>query len=305
MPGEFEYIAWLRARTPADPRVLIGPGDDCAALAPGSRPLLVTTDMLMDGTDFVLAEVGARRAGRKAMAVNLSDIAAMGGRATNAVVGLVIPHTGMSGDEVRELYLGLEEVAGEFGVPIVGGDTNSWNGALVISVTVLGEIGDCAPLLRSGAKVGDAIFVTGPCGGSILGRHLNPRPRLKEIAHLAAVASITSCIDISDGLSADLRHILDASGCGAILDVDAIPIHTDAIRLSEQTGKTPLHHALADGEDFELIFTVPAAEAAKLAGEAHALRIGTIVETGLWLRDSTGVSPLEAMGWVHTFAAAG
>ena len=305
MSPEFDFIRWLRARSPRNTNVLVGPGDDCAVLSPARSRGLITTDILTEGTDFTRDRASPRDIGRKAMAVNLSDIAAMGGRATNAVVGLVIPHTGMSGDEVRELYLGLEEVAGEFGVPIVGGDTNSWNGALVISVTVLGEIGDCAPLLRSGAKVGDAIFVTGPCGGSILGRHLNPRPRLKEIAHLAAVASITSCIDISDGLSADLRHILDASGCGAILDVDAIPIHTDAIRLSEQTGKTPLHHALADGEDFELIFTVPAAEAAKLAGEAHALRIGTIVETGLWLRDSTGVSPLEAMGWVHTFAAAG
>ena len=303
MSPEFDFIRWLMARTPRTPTVLVGPGDDCAVLAPARSRVLITTDILTEGTDFTRDRASPREIGRKAMAVNLSDIAAMGGRATAAVVGLVIPQTGMSGEEVRELYLGLEEVAGEFQVLIVGGDTNSWDGALVVSVTVLGETGDRGPLLRSGAKVGDGIFVTGPCGGSILGRHLNPRPRLQEIAHLAAVASITSCIDISDGLSADLQHILDASGCGAILDADAIPIHPDAVRLSQQTGKTPLHHALSDGEDFELLFTASIAEAAKLLGDPHAIRIGTIVETGLWLRDSNGVSPLEAKGWVHTFAA--
>lgn len=299
MSPEFDFIRWLRTKTPRFPTVLVGPGDDCAVLEPARGRVLITTDILTEGTDFTRDRASPREIGRKAMAVNLSDIAAMGGRATAAVVGLVIPQTGMSGEEVRELYLGLEEVAGEFGVPIVGGDTNSWDGALVVSVTVLGETGDRGPLLRSGANVGDAIFVTGPCGGSILGRHLSPRPRLQEIAHLAAVASIASCIDISDGLSADLKHILDASGCGASLDADAIPIHPDAVRLSQQTGKTPLHHALSDGEDFELIFTTPIAEAAKLLGEPHAIRIGTIVETGLWLRDSKGVSPLEAKGWVH------
>ena len=303
MSAEFDFIRWLRTRTPQFPNVLVGPGDDCAVLEPAWSRVLITTDILTEGTDFTRDRATPREIGRKAMAVNLSDIAGMGGRATAAVVGLVIPQTGMSGDEVRELYSGLEEVAGEFGVPIVGGDTNSWNGALVVSVTVLGETGDRGPLLRSGAKVGDAIFVTGPCGGSILGRHLNPQPRLLEIAHLAAVASIASCIDISDGLSADLMHILGASGCGAILDADAIPIHPDAVQLSLRTGKTPLHHALSDGEDFELIFTAPIAEAAKLFGEPHALRIGTVIDAGLWLRDSNGISPLEAKGWVHTFAA--
>ena len=148
--------------------------------------------------------------------------------------------------------------------------------------------------------MGDAIFVTGPCGGSILGRHLNPRPRLREIEHLMGLAPITSCIDISDGLSADLQHILDANRCGAILDSGAIPIHPDAVTLAKQSGKTPLEHALTDGEDFELIFT----SAAELAGVPHAIRIGTCVESGLWLRDSTGVAPLRPGGWVHGFDAA-
>ena len=139
MAGEFDYIAWLRARTPADPRVLVGPGDDCAVLAPAARPLLVTTDMLMDGTDFVVAEVGPRRAGRKAMAANLSDIAAMAGKPVAAVVGVVLPRSGGMA-LAEELYLGLRDVADSFEVPIVGGDTNSWAGPLVVSVTVLGEV---------------------------------------------------------------------------------------------------------------------------------------------------------------------
>ena len=264
----------------------------------------MTTDILTEGTDFSLGEAGARSVGRKAMAVNLSDIAAMGGRPTAAVIGLVLPKQGFSGDQARELFLGSEEIATEFGAAIVGGDTNSWNGGLVISVTLLGEASACGPLLRSGAKPGDAIFVTGHCGGSILGRHLNPRPRLREIEHLAGRVKITSCIDISDGLSADLQHILDASSCGAILDAESIPIHSDALVLAGQTGITPLNHALADGEDFELIFTTSAEDAGKLAGEPHAIRIGTCVESGLWLRDSNGLSPLRPAGWVHSFSGA-
>src|SRR5262245_6562155 len=173
MPGEFEYIAWLRARTPTDSRVLIGPGDDCAAIQAPSRPLLITTDMLMDGTDFILADVGPRRAGRKAMAANLSDIAAMAGVPIAAVVSVALPcqptppaplpagrgelacgetgtllasesslpspcrEGGWGGGSslATELYLGLRDVADAFGVALVGGDTNSWDGKLVISVT--------------------------------------------------------------------------------------------------------------------------------------------------------------------------
>ena len=301
MSAEFDFIRWLRTRTANATGVLVGPGDDCAVLQPTSGQLLVTTDVLTEGADFILGQASARATGRKAMGVNLSDIAAMGGRATAALVGLVLPQSATTDHTARELYLGLEEVAREFGVAIVGGDTNSWAGGLVVSVTVLGEALSSGPLLRSGAKVGDVLFVTGPCGGSILGRHLNPRPRLREIAHLAALVPITSCIDISDGLSADLQHILDASGCGAILDADAIPIHADAYELAKQTGKPALHHALTDGEDFELLFTTTSASAVKLAGSPCAIRIGTCVESGLWLRDSNGVTPLQPKGWVHAF----
>src|SRR5438094_8080984 len=138
--SEFAYIDWLRRRTPSDPRVLLGPGDDTAALAWASgAPCLVTTDMLLEGSCFRLAEAGPRRVGRKAMAVNLSDIAAMAGRPVAAVVSVGLPRQGGRA-LAEELYLGLREVADEFATAIVGGDTNTWDGPLVISVTLLGEV---------------------------------------------------------------------------------------------------------------------------------------------------------------------
>src|SRR5947209_17962738 len=138
MSGEFDYIRWLRRQTPHDPRVRIGPGDDTAALAwPADRDCLVTTDMLLEGSCFRLAEAGPRRVGRKAMAVNLSDIAAMAGRPVAAVVSLGLPRTG-GRTLAEELYRGLRAGADAFDTAVVGGDTNSRDGPLVISVTVLG-----------------------------------------------------------------------------------------------------------------------------------------------------------------------
>src|SRR6516164_383102 len=177
--SEFAYINWIRRHTPHDPRILIGPGDDTAALHwAKDKPLLVTTDMLLDGSCFRLAEAGPRRVGRKAMAVNLSDIAAMAGVPTAAVVSVGLPRAG--GRELAEqLYLGMREVAVAFNLPLVGGDTNSWDGPLSVSVTILGEATERGPVLRSGAKVGDWVLVTGPFGGSILGHHLDFMPRVR------------------------------------------------------------------------------------------------------------------------------
>jgi thiamine-monophosphate kinase len=296
--AEFEFIRQIRANTPPHPRVLIGPGDDCAVLAQGTKPLLITTDVLTEGVDFILAECGPRAVGRKALAVNLSDIAAMGGRATAAVVGVVLPR---EGGIHNELQSGLREVADAFGVPIVGGDTNSWAGGLVLSVTVLGEpIRE--PVLRSGAKPGDWIFVTGPCGGSILGRHLSPSPRLREAELLVTNFPLHAMIDVSDGLAADLNHILTESGCGAVLTAEGIPIHREAVELAKRTGKTSLEHALGDGEDFELVFTVTAADGVKLSANPPVpiWKIGECVpEQGLWLIENGVKRPLAPTGWQH------
>lgn len=295
--GEFAFIRQIRAATPPHPRVLVGPGDDCAVIA-GPGRLLVTTDVLTEGVDFILAECGPRAVGRKAMAVNLSDIAAMGGRPLAAVVGVVVPK---GTESVTELQLGLRDVADAFDTPIVGGDTNTWAGGLVVSVTVFGEpIRE--PVLRSGAKPGDWIFVTGPCGGSILGRHLTPTPRLKEAEVLVTNYPIHAMIDVSDGLAKDLHHILEESQCGAVLESNAVPIHPDAVLLAKQSGKPPLEHSLGDGEDFELVFTVDADTGAKLVADRPIplWKIGECVaEFGMWTTDHGVREPLPPLGWEH------
>jgi thiamine-monophosphate kinase len=300
--GEFAFIDWLRRRTPAASRVLLGPGDDTAALRWGAGPpCLVTTDMLQDGTDFVLAEVGPRRVGRKAMAVNLSDIAAMAGRPVAAVVSVALPHAGGRA-LAEELYLGLREVADEFDTPIVGGDTNSWDGPLVISVTVLGEPGPRGIVTRSGAKVGDLLVLTGPVGGSIKGKHLDFTPRVREALHLASVAEPHAMIDLSDGLAADVAKLCAESHCGAVLWAEAVPLTAEARQMGD--GKSALEHGLGDGEDFELAFAIAPAAGRELLSTQPVpgitlTAVGECVEQGLWLEEDGARRPLPATGWVH------
>jgi thiamine-monophosphate kinase len=255
----------------------------------------------MDGTDFVLAEVGPRRAGRKAMAANLSDIAAMAGSPIAAVVSVALPRADSRG-VAEELYLGLRDAADAFGVPIVGGDTNSWNGPLVVAVTLLGESVGRGAVTRAGAKPGDWVFVTGPLGGSIRGHHLDFIPRIHEALALQAAVDLHAMCDISDGLAADLHHILEESRCGAVLMAEAIPIARAAEELSHATGQPPLQHALGDGEDFELVFTVAPADGEKLLREppiAGLVKVGVCVEAGLWLETGGRRAPLAPVGWVH------
>src|SRR5438876_7197091 len=231
--GEFAFIDWLRRQTPADARLLIGPGDDCAALRLNpAAPALITSDMLMDGTCFRLAEAGPRLVGRKAMAVNLSDIAAMAGRPVAAVVSVGLPRGERGGLSptwiAQELYAGLREMADAFDTALAGGDTNSWDGPLTISVTIVGEATGRGPVRRNGARPGDWLFVTGPLGGSIRGHHLDFTPRVREALQLHAAVELHAMIDISDGLAADLAHICDESRCGAVLRADRIPVTPDA-----------------------------------------------------------------------------
>jgi thiamine-monophosphate kinase len=302
--GEFAYISWLRARIPADARVLVGPGDDTAVLRPGTRAQLVTTDMLLEGSCFLLEGPGSatpRQIGRKAMAVNLSDIAAMAGLPTAAVVSLGLPRTrGRALGE--ELFLGLREAADAFGVAIVGGDTNSWDGPLVVSVTLLGEATERGPVTRRGAKPGDWLLVTGAFGGSILGKHLDFTPRVCEAQQLHQRADLRAMIDVSDGLAADVNHLCEESGCGAVLRAEAVPIAPEARRIAD--GRSPLEHALGDGEDFELAFAVSPDEARALLAEQPLpgvllTHIGEFVNAGLWLEQGSERRALEPRGFVH------
>jgi thiamine-monophosphate kinase len=302
MAGEFAYIDWVRRQTQPDGRVLIGPGDDTAGLRlAAGLPCLVTTDMLLEGSCFRLAEAGPRRVGRKAMAVNLSDIAAMAGRPVAAVVSVGLPRQGRRA-LAEELYRGLREVADDFDTALVGGDTNSWDGPLVISVTLLGEATVRGPVRRSGARPGDWLLVTGPFGGSIRGKHLEFTPRVREALRLHEVADLHAMIDVSDGLAADVNHLCEESRCGAVLRSEAIPIATAAQSMND--GRSALEHALGDGEDFELVFAVAPDDGRALLETQPVpgvtlVRIGECVEQGLWLEEGGARRPLEPHGYVH------
>jgi thiamine-monophosphate kinase len=300
--SEFAFIDWLRKRTPAASRVLLGPGDDTAALAwTDDTPCLVTTDMLLEGSCFRLQDAGPRRVGRKAMAVNLSDIAAMAGRPIAAVVSVGLPRSGGRA-LAEELYLGLREVADAFDTAIVGGDTNSWEGPLAISVTLLGEATPPGLVRRSGAKPGDWLMVTGSFGGSIRSRHLEFTPRIREALALQASARLHAMIDVSDGLAADVWHVCEESGCGAVLRAEAVPI--DAAAFEMRDDRAPLEHALGDGEDFELAFAVSAEDGRRLlesqpTGDARITHLGEFVDNGLWLERNGVRQPLPPTGYVH------
>lgn len=292
---ERSLIEWLRARLPGREDLLVGPGDDAAVLrGAGDCDCVVTVDVVMDGVDFRLAEIDPRRAGRKALAVNLSDLAAMGAQPTAAVIGLVLPRQG--GESLaRELYEGLLPLAAEFDTVIAGGDVNSWAGPLVVSVTAMGQVLPGKAWRRCGARPGDAILVTGQFGGSILGKHLDFTPRVREALWLAERCDVHAAIDVSDGLGLDLARIATESDCGFVFEEASVPIAEAAWKLAaqelaarEHQPPDALEHALADGEDFELILAMPETEAERLLADAPLAcgltRIGTFTKERTLLR---------------------
>jgi thiamine-monophosphate kinase len=230
----------------------------------------------------------------------------MAGIPRAAVVAVALPRR-TAVEVAQGLHAGMHILTQRFGVDLVGGDTNAWDGPLVISLTLLGEATARGAVRRAGAKPGDAILVTGPLGGSLFaGRHLRPEPRIYEALALHKAAAIHAMIDLSDGLSSDLGHLLAESGqVGAVLDAAAIPIHPDASELSLRDGVSALDHALNDGEDFELCLAVSPADAALLMAAppapAELYRIGVVTDTrGLQLRTLDGRSkPIEPGGFDH------
>lgn len=304
---ELEFIDWLRERLPPHPCLRLGIGDDAALLRLSERrDAVVTVDMLTDGVDFILAESDPRRVGRKSLAVNLSDLAAMAARPLAAVVALALPRDGGL-KLAQQLYEGLLPLAAEHDVAIAGGDTNTWDGPLVISVTVIGETTERGPLRRGGAQPGDEIIVTGGFGGSLLGRHFDFEPRVREALLLNDRYELHAGIDVSDGLSLDLARLARESGCGAVLELNKIPVNQAAQVLAEQRsdGSTALDHALSDGEDFELILAAPPQAAAAMLAEqplsVSLTRIGQFTaELGLWELTATGERrPLTPRGYEH------
>ena len=286
--GELDLIRRITRQLPTRRDVVVGTGDDCAVVRiHGSKDDLVyTTDAVIEGVHF-LPDTDAEQVGHKAVGRVLSDIAAMGASPLHVLINLVAPAS-CPVQRIERIYRGAARLARRFGSAIVGGDTAKGR-TLELHVFGVGSVPRGRALLRSGAKPGDAIFVTGKLGGSLSGRHLSFVPRLKEGTWLREGRWANAMIDLSDGLATDLQHVLNASGVGAELIEAAIP---------RSRGST-LHEALTDGEDFELLFTVPARKAQaferawKKAFRLPATRIGHI------LRDR-GLRPLlQQQGFEH------
>lgn len=293
MPGEFDFIHWIRSQYAPRPDVPVGPGDDLAVMRWPSDLLVVGVDQVLDGRHFDSSVHAPDLIGRKAMNRNLSDCAAMAAIPAGAVVTIALPRDA-SMDFAKSLFLGIKLAGDAFDCPIVGGDTGSWDGRLVVTVTILGKTDGVAPVHRNGARAGDGLFVTGPLGGSILGRHLSFTPRVALARQLATRHPITSMIDLSDGLSRDVRHLCDESGVGVAIDGSLVPIHPDVDRLPPSP-LSRLDHALHDGEDYELLFTSSSDIPSHLA-----TRIGTMTSDRTILLDG---KPLEAHGWQHAIGS--
>lgn len=299
---EHGFIAWAKQRAMRLPKIKLGIGDDCALIAPNSTDTVVTTDSLCEGTHFILDECGPAAVGRKLLGVNLSDLASMAAEPLAVFLSLCLPRN-QSESIAAEIYEGLCTECERYGVPIGGGDTNVWDGPLVVHMTAIGRAREHGCWLRSGASPGDKIVVSGHLGGSLLGKHLDFVPRLELAKELYSLGIVRAATDISDGLGIDLLNLTVASRCGAELDLQSIPISKAAEERAQSTGLAPLDHALGDGEDFELLLAIDSKridELPKEIGGVPLTVIGTCISrTGLWERNKRGLMQLPPKGYVH------
>ena len=320
--GEFGFIERISSAAAVGPGVLRGIGDDCAVLElPPGQLLLTSKDMLIEGVHFQLSWSGWRTLGRKSVAVNISDIAAMGGTPRYLYLGLGVPDSATV-EELNQFLDGFLEAAAEYGALLVGGDTCRSPGPLLISVTVEGTVPKAEVVSRGGARPGDGIYVSGTLGDSALGlrqllkgekpgeflarRHFDPQPRISLGRALAEKGLASAMIDLSDGLLGDLGHILKAGSAGAVLEEARLPLSAE-FRHALQADPASMQLAWAGGEDYELLFTVPPEKEPLPMGLASACgvdltRIGVICEAkdGLRILDARGRyrSP-EAGGFNH------
>jgi thiamine-monophosphate kinase len=313
---ELEFLQWLRQHVPVHPRSQLGLSDDAAVVSlAGRTDVVVTTDMLTDGVDFQVSLDDPRRIGRLALGANLSDLAAMAAQPLAAVISLALPRRRSGAATALQLaialYEGLLPLARQYDVAIVGGDTNTYDGPLVISVTALGQVTGRGAVTRRGARNGDWILVTGQLGGSILGHLFDFTPRVHEAMTLHERYELHSGIDISDGLAIDTSRLAEASGCGALIYSDRVPVSDDARRLAEREGAAnpdaaALQHALGDGQDFELLISTAPPTAQRILHDqlldCPITHVGEMIaESGLFQQDASGSrTSLQPLGWVHS-----
>jgi thiamine-monophosphate kinase len=335
--GEFALIARLTAGLPTRADVALGAGDDAALLDLGDFPadslLVATCDAQVEGAHFTLGAATPEEIGHKALAVNLSDLAAMGAEPLWALVSLALPRA-LDVSVLDGVYAGLRLLATRCSVALVGGNVAATDGPLTLDVTALGRVPRGRALTRAGGRPGDILLVTGTLGAAAAGVLLygggarldgisadirrrahaaqaSPEPRLAEGLALAASGVVTAMLDVSDGLAADVGHLCDASHVSAELDASAIPVDPAVVAVAAALGLDALRLALEGGEDYELVFAVrPAAaqqalEAVTRAGGAARV-IGRLTEpgpdlrSGLRLRHAGGrMEHLEARGWDH------
>ena len=337
--GETAFLLELRSRFPVDDRVPIGIGDDAAAVAvPEGEHVLLTVDVLVEGTHFTRETLAPRFLGRKAVAASVSDIAAMGGSGLGVLLSLVV-----SGDpEVETLWEivdGASEQASSLGMVLVGGNVAASKGATVVDVTACGATVSSRALRRDGARVGDGIYVSGKIGASACGlellrrgavlsaggsvvvpeslrdgpvtfvedcirAHIDPEPRLVLGRLLNEKTIASACIDVSDGVALDLKRLCDASGVGARVDEAALPIHPGLLAWGRAWQRDATELALAGGEDYELLFTAADTkelDALRDSSEVAITRVGEVQSAGSFelARRDGRVEPLTTRGWDH------
>jgi thiamine-monophosphate kinase len=327
--GEFALIARLQSRLHGPPRshVICDIGDDCAVLRPAAgMDVLLTTDTQEEGVHFRRDWASPEDIGWRCLAVNVSDIAAMGGSPLGAVVALSLPAT-LDVAFIEALYDGMQAVAQRYDCPVIGGNISQRADTLSVTITVAGQVPCDQSVYRSGAQVGDEIWVTGTLGSAkaglevlshpqavaglptaaVLSRYRRPQPRLHEAQFLRQHARLHSLLDISDGLSSDLRHVCEASGVGAELEAAVIPMTEDVKQIALALQAEPLQFALHGGEDFELCLTAPPGSIGRLQAaftqQFHCplVRVGTIQPGhAVQLRlPQGGLMPLPARGYDH------
>jgi thiamine-monophosphate kinase len=299
---ELAFISWIKKQTKRDKSIMIGIDDDACYVNLGSKKVLFKVDNLVEGVHFT-KDIEPEKIGSKAISRVLSDIAAMGSYPRFCLIAINMPLKA-SFIYAKEIFKGIKKVADQFDVKIVGGETIIHNGPLAISVFIAAVTNGLNPVRRDGAIPDDLVLVTGKLGGSILSKHLDFKPRIKEAIFLNKNFKINSMIDISDGLVLDLSRICNASNVGAIIDEDKIPVSKDAIKLSRRDKIAPMEHALYDGEDYELLFTCNKEIASKiLTRSGLAIQIGRITPSkGIFLRLRDGqLKRLKIEGWRYLF----